>query len=75
MRSLLALTISALALTGCVTENSYDGNDKPVVENKINNTGAARTRIALALEYLSTGNSSQAKYNLERAASFSPYLP
>ncbi|MFK3872112.1 type IV pilus biogenesis/stability protein PilW [Pseudoalteromonas rhizosphaerae] len=75
MRSLLALTISALALTGCVTENSYDGNDKPVVENKINNTGAARTRIALALEYLSTGNSSQAKYNLERAASFSPDLP
>lgn len=75
MRSLLAITISALALTGCVTENSYDGNDKPVVENKINNTGAARTRIALALEYLSTGNSSQAKYNLERAASFSPDLP
>lgn len=75
MRSLLAITISALALTGCVTENSYDGNDKPVVENKINNTGAARTRIALALEYLSTGNSSQAKYNLERAAAFSPDLP
>ncbi|CAM4257418.1 type IV pilus biogenesis/stability protein PilW [Pseudoalteromonas ostreae] len=75
MRSLLAITISALVLTGCITENSYDGNDKPVVENKINNTGAARTRIALALEYLSTGNSSQAKYNLERAASFSPNLP
>ncbi|CAM3843525.1 MULTISPECIES: type IV pilus biogenesis/stability protein PilW [Pseudoalteromonas] len=75
MRSLLAITISALALTGCVTENSYDGNDKPVVENKINNTGAARTRIALALEYLNTGNSSQAKYNLERAAAFSPDLP
>ncbi|NMM42626.1 type IV pilus biogenesis/stability protein PilW [Pseudoalteromonas arctica] len=75
MRSLLAITISTLALTGCVTENSYDGNDKPVVENKINNTGAARTRIALALEYLSTGNSSQAKYNLERAAAFSPDLP
>ena len=75
MRSLLIITISALALTGCVTENSYDGNDKPVVENKINNTGAARTRIALALEYLKTGNNSQAKYNLERAAAFSPDLP
>ena len=75
MRSVLALTVSLLALGGCVTENSYEGNDKPVVENTINNTGAARTRIALALEYLNTGNSSQAKYNLERAASFAPDLP
>ena len=75
MRSLLALAASVIALSGCVTENSYEGNDKPVVENTINNTGAARTRIALALEYLNTGNSSQAKYNLERAASFAPDLP
>ncbi|MDQ2045988.1 type IV pilus biogenesis/stability protein PilW [Pseudoalteromonas sp. 20-92] len=75
MRSLLALTISALALSGCVTENSYNGSDKPVVENKINNIGAARTRIALALQYLNTGNNSQAKYNLERAAEFAPNLP
>lgn len=75
MRSLLAVTASVIALSGCVTENSYEGNDKPVVENKINNTGAARTRIALALEYLNTGNSSQAKYNLERAAAFAPDLP
>ncbi|WP_394189217.1 type IV pilus biogenesis/stability protein PilW [Pseudoalteromonas atlantica] len=75
MRSLLALAASVIALSGCVTENSYEGNDKPVVENTINNTGAARTRIALALEYLNTGNSSQAKYNLERAASFAPNLP
>ncbi|GAA81824.1 type IV pilus biogenesis/stability protein PilW [Pseudoalteromonas sp. BSi20495] len=75
MRSLLALTMSALALSGCVTENSYNGSDKPVVENKINNIGAARTRIALALQYLNTGNNSQAKYNLERAAEFAPNLP
>lgn len=75
MRSLLAITVSALALAGCVTENSYNGSNKPVVENKINNTGAARTRIALALQYLKTGNNSQAKYNLERAADFAPQLP
>ena len=75
MRSLLAITVSTLALTGCVTENSYNGSNKPVVENKINNTGAARTRIALALQYLKTGNNSQAKYNLERAADFAPELP
>ncbi|MCF7500119.1 type IV pilus biogenesis/stability protein PilW [Pseudoalteromonas sp. L1] len=75
MRSLLAITVSTLALAGCVTENSYNGSNKPVVENKINNTGAARTRIALALQYLKTGNNSQAKYNLERAADFAPELP
>lgn len=75
MRSLLAITVSTLVLAGCVTENSYNGSNKPVVENKINNTGAARTRIALALQYLKTGNNSQAKYNLERAADFAPELP
>jgi len=75
MRSLLALTLSTLTLTGCVSESSYNGSDKPVVENKINNAGAARTRIALALQYLETGNNSQAKYNLERAIEFAPNLP
>ncbi len=75
MRSILAITVGALTLTGCVTENSYDGSDRPVVEKQINNTGAARTRIALALQYLKTGNNSQAKYNLERAADFAPDLP
>ena len=75
MRSILAITVSAFALTGCVTENSYEGSDRPLVEKQVNNTGAARTRIALALQYLKTGNNSQAKYNLERAADFAPDLP
>ena len=75
MRSILAITLSTLALSGCVSESSYNGSNKPVVENKVNNTGAARTRIALALQYLKTGNNSQAKYNLERAAAFAPDLP
>ncbi len=75
MRSILAITLSTLAISGCVSESSYNGSNKPVVENKINNTGAARTRIALALQYLKTGNNSQAKYNLERAAAFAPDLP
>ena len=75
MRSILAITVSAFALTGCVTENSYEGSDTPVVEKQVKNSGAARTRIALALQYLKTGNNSQAKYNLERAADFAPDLP
>lgn len=75
MRFLLTLALSTLFLSGCVTENSYNGSDKPVLENKINNDGAARTRIALALQYLNTGNNSQAKYNLERASEYAPNLP
>lgn len=72
--SLLALA-ALLASTGCVTESVYVGSDKPVVENKINNDVAARTRVSLALKYLAAGDSSQAKYNLERALKFSPELP
>jgi type IV pilus biogenesis/stability protein PilW len=75
MRSLLALTIIAIALTGCVTETSYKGTDKPVTENKLNNETAARTRISLALQYLSARNNSQAKYNLERAMELAPNSP
>lgn len=74
MRHLL-IVAGALAMTGCVTESVYLGSDKPVVEKRINNEDAARTRISLALKYLSTGDSSQAKYNLERAAVFAPKLP
>ena len=74
MRHLLIIA-GALAMTGCVTESVYLGSDKPVVEKRINNEDAARTRISLALKYLSTGDSSQAKYNLERAAVFAPKLP
>ncbi|MBS3797471.1 type IV pilus biogenesis/stability protein PilW [Pseudoalteromonas sp. BDTF-M6] len=75
MRKLLVTSISLLALGGCVTESTYVGSDKPVVEKKINNVEAARTRISLALNYLSQGESTQAKYNLERAAKFAPELP
>ncbi|TLX50187.1 type IV pilus biogenesis/stability protein PilW [Pseudoalteromonas ruthenica] len=75
MRKLLVTSVSLLALGGCVTESTYMGSDRPVVEKRINNVDAARTRISLALNYLSQGNSTQAKYNLERAAKFAPELP
>lgn len=74
MRHLL-LAASVLAMTGCVTESVYLGSDKPVVEKRINNDDAARTRVSLALKYLASGDSSQAKYNLERAVGFAPKLP
>jgi len=63
---------SGLALTGCVSEQSYVGTDKPVSDRSFDNIEAARTRISLGLNYLRRGDTSQAKYNLERARSFAP---
>ena len=74
MKHFTVATLSVLLLTACVTEKSYVGSDKPVVEKKINNEKAARTRIALALKYLTAGDSQQAKFNLERALKFAPEL-
>ncbi|GAB2919761.1 type IV pilus biogenesis/stability protein PilW [Rheinheimera gaetbuli] len=63
---------SLLALTGCVSEQTYVGSDKPVSDRSFDNIEAARTRISLGLNYLRRGDTSQAKYNLERARSFAP---
>ena len=63
---------SVLVLTGCVSEQSYVGSDKPVSDRTFDNIEAARTRISLGLNYLRRGDTSQAKYNLERARSFAP---
>ena len=75
MRQLSLYTLILLSLSGCVTQNTYDGSKKPVITKKVDNTQAARTRISLALKYLSMGDSAQAKYNLEKANLFSPNLP
>ena len=63
---------SLVALSGCVSEQSYVGSDKPVSDRTFDNIEAARTRISLGLNYLRRGDTSQAKYNLERARSFAP---
>ncbi len=63
---------SLLVLTGCVSEQTYVGSDKPVSDRTFDNIEAARTRISLGLNYLRRGDTSQAKYNLERARSFAP---
>lgn len=63
---------SLLLLTACVSEQSYKGSDKPVSDRTFDNIEAARTRISLGLNYLRRGDTSQAKYNLERARSFAP---
>jgi len=63
---------SLLVLAGCVSEQTYVGSDKPVSDRTFDNIEAARTRISLGLNYLRRGDTSQAKYNLERARSFAP---
>ncbi len=70
---LTGIALSAVViLTGCVSEKSYVGTDKPVSQRNFDNIEAARTRISLGLNYLRRGDTSQAKYNLERARSFAP---
>nr|WP_251372222.1 type IV pilus biogenesis/stability protein PilW [Rheinheimera oceanensis] len=61
-----------MILAGCVSEQTYVGSDKPVSDRSFDNIEAARTRISLGLNYLRRGDTSQAKYNLERARSFAP---
>lgn len=70
---LIGVTLSSvLILAGCVSEQTYVGSDKPVSDRSFDNIEAARTRISLGLNYLRRGDTSQAKYNLERARSFAP---
>ncbi|ESP92855.1 MULTISPECIES: type IV pilus biogenesis/stability protein PilW [Pseudoalteromonas] len=63
------------SLSGCVTETRYANSNKPVVQKKTSGQDAAKTRIALALQYLNAGNNTQAKYNLDRALNLAPKLP
>ncbi|WP_016954980.1 type IV pilus biogenesis/stability protein PilW [Catenovulum agarivorans] len=71
---LAAITISFI-LAACVSQKTYVGSDKPVVEKQSTPVEAAKNRIALGLTYLQKGNAAQAKYNLDKALEFAPKLP
>ncbi|KKO47095.1 pilus assembly protein PilF [Arsukibacterium ikkense] len=72
----LGLTLCAvLTLTACVSESTYVGSDRQVGQRNLDNSEAARTRISLGLNYLRRGDTTQAKYNLERAKMFAPNMP
>lgn len=62
-------------LAACVSQKTYVGSDKPVVEKQSTPVEAAKNRIALGLTYLQKGNAAQAKYNLDKALEFAPKLP
>lgn len=74
MRSCLILSVALLCLSGCVTETSSVTRNNPSAKNTVSSQDAAKTRIALAMQYLNAGNTTQAKFNLEKAASFAPHL-
>jgi type IV pilus assembly protein PilF len=67
-KSLVAIVFCAL-LSGCVTEPR-----DPAFAGAagINSDAAAKNRVSLGLTYLSNGNFSQAKANLDKALNFAP---
>ena len=71
----LAITITPLILSACVSQKTYVGSDKPVIEKQSTPIEAAKNRVALGLTYLQKGNAAQAKYNLDKALEFAPKLP
>src|SRR5690554_1617244 len=72
MRHTIVL-FALLMLAGCVSQTTIDGKQQP--DNSFNATQAAKTRLALGLQYLQGGNFEQAKANLERAREYTPNDP
>lgn len=68
------LGLITLLSSGCVTQSTYVGSGEKVVQTELDKIEAAKTRIALALNYLEKGNAGQAKYNLDKAEKFAPKL-
>jgi type IV pilus assembly protein PilF len=62
--------LALVALGGCVSQTTIDGKQQP--DSSFDAKQAAKTRLALGLQYLQSGNFEQAKANLERAREFTP---
>ncbi len=75
LRLLLVCGFFTVLLTGCVQKSTYNNSGKPVTLSRVNPIEAAKTRIALGLQYLKVGEMSSAKFNLEKAKTFAPKLP
>lgn len=72
-RTLLIICALTLPLLGgCVSKRTIDGKNEPAPQ--FDSQEAARTRLALGLQYLRSGNYTQARANLERAKEFAPDL-
>ncbi|MFT4927255.1 MAG: type IV pilus assembly protein PilF [Phenylobacterium sp.] len=73
--TLLSILLSTLLLTGCVQSSSYKNSGNPVDQTAVDTNEAAKTRIALGLQYLKVGEMGNAKANLEKALHFAPKMP
>ena len=70
----IAIVLLALiVLGGCVSQTTIDGKQQP--DSSFDPVQAAKTRLALGLQYLQSGNFEQAKANLERAREYTPNDP
>jgi type IV pilus assembly protein PilF len=72
---IVAILIVTLPMTGCIQRTSYKNTGKPTTAPRIDTDEAAKTRIALGLQYLKVKEMSNAKYNLEKALRFAPSMP
>jgi len=64
----------SIALSGCVSKEYIANSDQVIQERVINAKEAALARLKLALEYLRTGKTAQAKLNLDRAEKLAPTI-
>jgi type IV pilus assembly protein PilF len=69
----VASVLCVTLLSGCVSESTIVNNDR-IGPQRTDMKEAARTRMSLGLNYLQRGDTSQAKYNLEKAKQLAPDL-
>lgn len=68
----VAVTALLVALiSGCVSQSTLVETNR-IAEPRTDMSEAARTRMSLGLNYLQRGDTSQAKYNLEKASQLAP---
>jgi type IV pilus assembly protein PilF len=70
------VAVSALLvalMSGCVSQSTLVETNR-IAQPRTDMTEAARTRMSLGLNYLQRGDTSQAKYNLEKASQLAPDL-
>ncbi len=71
---LVGVGLCSTLLFGCVSESTIV-DSKRQGERQTDNKQIARTRLSLGLNYLQRGETSQARFNLEKARELAPDLP
>lgn len=71
---LAGVGLCSALLIGCVSESTIV-DSKRQGERQTDNKQIARTRLSLGLNYLQRGETSQARFNLEKARELAPDLP